>query len=79
MNIRWIISEHIIAWVKHRHSAGPFAHLIEKFCLKARLTLYEFPQVEVKDVVWSAATLHRIIVIHKNKAKPKCLKTRTRW
>uniref|UniRef100_A0A9I9DWR4 Uncharacterized protein n=1 Tax=Cucumis melo TaxID=3656 RepID=A0A9I9DWR4_CUCME len=49
MKIGEIISEHIIAWVKHPHGARPFLHLIEKFCLKACPTLDQLPQVEVKD------------------------------
>uniref|UniRef100_A0A9I9EII8 Uncharacterized protein n=1 Tax=Cucumis melo TaxID=3656 RepID=A0A9I9EII8_CUCME len=49
VNIGEIISEHIIAWVKHPREARPFLHLIEKLCLKACPTLEKLPQVEVKD------------------------------
>ncbi|KAA0057652.1 hypothetical protein E5676_scaffold416G00290 [Cucumis melo var. makuwa] len=35
VNIVEIISEHIIAWVKHPRRTRPFSHLIEKLCLKA--------------------------------------------
>lgn len=38
--------------------------------------LKQIPQVEVKDEVWSATTVHCIIGIHKNKAKLKCLRTK---
>ncbi|KAA0041933.1 hypothetical protein E5676_scaffold306G001360 [Cucumis melo var. makuwa] len=76
MNIGEIISEHIIAWVKHLHGARPFSYLIEKFYLKACLALNQLPQVEVKDGVWPVATLHHIIVVHKNKTKLKHLKTK---
>ena len=30
----------------------------------------------MKDRVYTTLTLHRVIVIHKNKAKTKCLKTK---
>uniref|UniRef100_A0A9I9CFX8 Uncharacterized protein n=2 Tax=Cucumis melo TaxID=3656 RepID=A0A9I9CFX8_CUCME len=70
------ISEHIIAWVKHPCGARPFPHLIEKLCLKACSALDKHPQVEVKDRIWSSLTFHCIIVIHKNKSKLKCFKTK---
>ena len=38
--------------------------------------LEKLPQVEVKDGIWLPSTFHRIIAIHKNKAKIKCLKTK---
>ncbi|KAA0064201.1 hypothetical protein E6C27_scaffold548G001430 [Cucumis melo var. makuwa] len=76
VNIGKIISKHIIAWVKHPHEARHFMHLIERLCLKACLSLEQLPYVEVKDGVWNTTTLHRIIFVHKNKVKFKCLKTK---
>uniref|UniRef100_A0A9I9E961 Uncharacterized protein n=1 Tax=Cucumis melo TaxID=3656 RepID=A0A9I9E961_CUCME len=43
VNISEIISEHIIAWVKHPRRARPYSHLIENLCLKACLTLHKLP------------------------------------
>ncbi|TYK02168.1 protein MNN4-like [Cucumis melo var. makuwa] len=51
VNIGEIISEHIIAWVKHPRRARSFSHQIDKLCLKACLTLDKLPQVKVKDEV----------------------------
>ncbi|KAA0060863.1 hypothetical protein E6C27_scaffold137G001110 [Cucumis melo var. makuwa] len=48
VNIGKIISEHIVAWVKHPSGARPFPHLIENLCLKACLTLDKLPQNKVK-------------------------------
>ncbi|KGN57727.1 hypothetical protein Csa_009739 [Cucumis sativus] len=76
VNIGKIISNHIIALVKHPRGARPFSYLIEQLCLRACLMLEKLPQVEVKDGIWLPSTLHRIIAIHKNKAKIKCLKTK---
>lgn len=76
VNIGEMISEHIIAWVKHPCGLRPFPQLIERLCLKTYSTLEQFPQVELKDGVWTVATLHRIIAVHKNKAKFKRHKTK---
>ncbi|KAA0035146.1 hypothetical protein E6C27_scaffold57G002350 [Cucumis melo var. makuwa] len=54
----------------------PFLRLIEQLCIKACPELEKSPQVEVSDGVCTKPTLHRIIAIHKNKAKLKCLKTK---
>uniref|UniRef100_A0A9I9D5R9 Uncharacterized protein n=1 Tax=Cucumis melo TaxID=3656 RepID=A0A9I9D5R9_CUCME len=51
-------------------------HLIEQLYIKAYLELEKLPQVAMKDRVYTTLTLHRVIVIHKNKAKTKCLKTK---
>ncbi|KAA0025420.1 hypothetical protein E5676_scaffold68G00650 [Cucumis melo var. makuwa] len=75
MNIGKIINEHIIT--RGLFLLNPsHTYLIKKLCLKAYPALDNLPQVEVKDGVCSSSTLHRIIAIHKNKAKSKHLKTK---
>lgn len=76
VNIGEIICEHILTWVKHPHGARPFLLLIEKLCLKACLALEKLPQVKVKDGVCTTLTFRHVILIYKNKATLKCLKSK---
>ncbi|TYK19520.1 hypothetical protein E5676_scaffold1836G00150 [Cucumis melo var. makuwa] len=69
-----IICEDLTTWIHHPCRAKPFLHLIKQLCLNACPKLEKFPQVQVCDRVCTRPTLHRIISIHKNKAKLRCLK-----
>ncbi|KAA0039027.1 protein MNN4-like [Cucumis melo var. makuwa] len=76
VNVGEIICEHVTAWVKHPHGSKFFPCLIEQLCIKACLELEKSLQVQESDGVCSRPTLHRVITIHKNKAKLRHLKTK---
>lgn len=67
VNVGKIICKHLTTWIRHLRVAKPFPHLIKQFFIKACPQLKKSPQVEVKDEVCTALSLHCIISIHKKK------------
>lgn len=76
VNVGEIIYKHIHMWVIYPHDTRPFPHLIEQLYLKACHTIKNLLKTVVKDGIWTITSLNRMINLHKNKAKDKCLKTK---